>query len=732
MINLRSAARLLIVWALLVAAVQAQRDAISPAGSAVFLDTDPAASRMLGTARDLLTTGQWGDAIELLRTISDQHGRRLAKIDAGRYVNAQTYVDMLLASLPAEGRKLYRAKIDPQARRWFESARRLRDEEGLERVVRQAFLSSYGDDALLVLGELAWERGDLSRARNCWEKLLPLSTALEPGELPEVLRYPDSLIEIALVRSRLVLCSLMQGNRARAQAELAAFKRDFPQTAGRLAGRSGNLAGILEFQMAAGAKPPVSGNLSETLSFAGNAERNQLLAGSIDVGRELWSVRLKPIRVERVVRVDEFMLERGERSERGPASVPPQQLGYYPVVWKNVAFCCDDSDVYGYDLSASRGGKPAWGNDASIYRLPAELIDQHLSGVRGRVGLPRFTLSIGGSSLYARLGATASMAGRNRGGKSSVNMLVCLDLARQGDLKWTVRSDELEMDGGKWIFDGAPVVAGGRLFVALRRTDPQLQLNVACFDAANGKFLWNAKVCGGVEALSGDFDEFRQNLLTVAEEQIYCCTNLGAVAALDLRDGALQWVAVYPRVETETAGAFNRSQQHGPNPCLFHDGLVLAAPTDSDYILAIDADSGVLKWSRALTGRSYQLLGATGGRLVVAGDFLWGLDLDTGQVQWREGRSDPEASTCGRGVLAGDLVYWPRREEIRLIEIATGRVRRQIDLRERYGMVGGGNLTIAEGLLLVAQSDRLTALSELGGIRKPVLKDLALRGRIGD
>jgi outer membrane protein assembly factor BamB len=155
----------------------------------------------------------------------------------------------------------------------------------------------------------------------------------------------------------------------------------------------------------------------------------------------------------------------------------------------------------------------------------------------------------------------------------------------------------------------------------------------------------------------------------------------------------------------------------------------VAAPTDSESVLAIDGDSGVLKWSRALTGRSHQLLGATAGRLVVAGDSLWGLDLESGRVQWREGRNDPEASTCGRGVLAGDFVYWPRREEIRLVEIATGRVRRQISLGERYGIIGGGNLTIADGLLLIASADRLTVVSEQGGVNRHDVNELALGGR---
>jgi outer membrane protein assembly factor BamB len=315
------------------------------------------------------------------------------------------------------------------------------------------------------------------------------------------------------------------------------------------------------------------------------------------------------------------------------------------------------------------------------------------------------------------LGPQAAPSGRNRVFRQAGNVLVCLDLGRQGDLVWILKADELEADGGKWMFDGAPAAADGKVYVALRRNDPQLQLNVACFDAATARLLWNRKICGGAEALAGDVDELRHQLLTLADERLFYCTNLGCVASLDTREGAIRWVATYPRVEEESAAAFNKRQQYGPNPCLVHDGLVLAAPTDCDRLLTYDAETGILKWDRELRGKPPQLLGVDETRLVVAGDFLWGLEVETGRVLWCDGRSDPEASTCGRGVLAGDLVYWPRREEIRLVEISTGKAIRQIDMGQQHGLYGGGNLTIAGGMLLLAKSDRLVAFSEFG-VRK--------------
>lgn len=701
----------------------AQRESTAQTAPPVLLDADAAAAKMLGAVRDYLAAKNWTDAVDLLRQIAEQHGDNLVAIEPGRFINVQTSVDIFLTSLPPEGLALYRAKIDPQARRWFEKAKRLRDEEGLERVVRKAFLSSYGDDALLMLGELAWEQGALARARSYWDKLLPAAAPAEAGEMPVVLKYPDSQGDRVQIEARLVLCSLMQGKRTRAEREYESFVQKHPQAAGRFAGRNGNLAAILEGLIAAAKAAPQSPAEVEPVTFAGNVERNLVMPRSVDVGGELWSVRLKEMRAERMTKSDEFGIE---RTERAPTALPNKVLSYYPAAWNRIAFYCDDTDVYACDLSPARGGQPAWGgNDFSVYRLPAEF-DQNPPAHRARAGLPRYSVTISGNRLYARLGPLAVASGRNRALRQSGNMLVCLDLARQADLVWTIMADDLEIDGGKWSFDGAPVAADGKVFVALRRNDPQLQLNVACFDATSPpRLLWNRKICGGVEALAGDVDEIRHQLLTLADERLYYCTNLGCIASLETREGAITWMATYPRFEEETTAAFNRRQQHGPNPCLFHDGLVLAAPTDCDRLLAYDAESGILKWTRELGGRPQQLLGVSRSRLVAAGDFLWGLDVETGRVEWCDGRSDPEAATCGRGVLAGDVVYWPRREEIRLVEISTGRALRQIDMGQQHGLFGGGNLTIAGGMLLMAKSDRLVAFSEFGVKKKRATNELA-------
>src|SRR5262249_2013516 len=269
-----------------------------------------------------------------------------------------------------------------------------------------------------------------------------------------------------------VLCSLMQGNLARGRTEFEAFRERYPQASGKLAGASGNLSEVLNDRLAEAEETPLPPEDAETITFAATPSRNEECAGRVDGGGMLWSVPGKEVRIERPARPEEFMFDGFGRPERGPASLPFNVLSYYPVAWKNVVFYCDETTVFACELAGEKGGKPAWGTDAAIYKLSPEF-EQRVAQPATRAGLPRYTLSIDRGRLFARLGTLAAPAGRNRGARPVDSLLVCLDLVRQGDLQWMIKAEDVEADG-RWVFDGAPLAAGGRVYVALRRNDPQL------------------------------------------------------------------------------------------------------------------------------------------------------------------------------------------------------------------------------------------------------------------
>jgi outer membrane protein assembly factor BamB/tetratricopeptide (TPR) repeat protein len=677
--------------------VSAQQPARNDFRAAMSLDIDNSAVRKVAAAEEHIRAQQWGEAIDILRQVSDAHGDRLMPAGPRRFLSARTWCQILLAGMPPAGRKVFREQVDPLMKKYFEAGSSTRDEELLKRVVQQGFASSYGDDALLLLGDLAWEKGNWSLARGYWERILPPVEGSEIG----VMAYPDSDLEVALIRARLILGSLAERNVARARRELREFTTRHPDAQGTLLGHKGKLAEILERTVveAESWKPlPTDIGLA---TFGGNYRRDSIGPQAVDVGAPQWTAPLHDVRFHRPGRLGSVQTM--------------SALAYFPVVFDNIVLVNDEESIYAYELQT---GKP-WpepNEDATTDPDRARLYPAVLGEpfrtfgedpARSMVSAPRFTMTVDQGRLYARLGSVSprivNVTNRERSSR-----LICLDLAKsQGKLIWEKSSADLL--GEKWSFEGAPVVVGGDLYVGLHMQDGQhTQINAACFDSATGELRWNRKICAGPSgpALS-------QQLLTLGENALYYATDLGTVAALDPRDGALKWVVSYPRHEEDEIRLDPWTAHHGLIPCVFHEGRVYAAPADSNRILAIDAENGVLLWEREVDRQVKWLLGVGQNNLIASGDRLWFIDADTGRVVHIEGGRDPESFGYGRGLLVENLVYWPLRDEIIVLDQRTGR-RAQPPISLAVKQATGGNLAIVNGLLLIAEPTRLVAYNEYG------------------
>ena len=80
-------------------------------------------------------------------------------------------------------------------------------------------------------------------------------------------------------------------------------------------------------------------------------------------------------------------------------------LGYFPVVVDGKVFLCtrDGESATGVALTCTHGGKPAWGDKPRIFGDTVDAVSaRHLS--RGGHGVPRFTMTVAGQRLYARMG----------------------------------------------------------------------------------------------------------------------------------------------------------------------------------------------------------------------------------------------------------------------------------------------------------------------------------------
>jgi len=650
------------------------------------------------------SAGRWGEVIDVLRLVEQQHAQQVIAVGPWRYVGVRDYCQMQLATLPAEALAIYRRQVDAQADALYETGRREQDEAPLRRMLREAFCSSRGDDALDLLAEMSLEAGRTAEARRFWEQLIPQ----QPGDdgLPRQLAYPDAELDVAAVRARLILVSILDGDQPRATGELDRYKELHAGAKGRFAGRDVVYFDYLEKLLAEAAKwPPRTRPATDWRTFAGDFARSRIAEGEIDLGAPAWpAISLGPAPAAQQAFVGGMAQARRVGEERG------QLLSYHPLVVGDWLLVCTGEQVLAYDV---RTGQPAWGDSPIIYPGDAAPSANRTSYSRSALGVPRHTLSVYGNKLFARMGSQVTAGIQGNPPVRSTGHVVCLDLNAEGRLLWSIAPTE---DG--WAFEGTPVCDGERVYVGLRRSEVNPQAHIACYDAESGQLIWRRFVCSAQSPARGVVEECTHNLLTLAEGMLYYNTNLGCVAALDTSDGAIAWIAKYPRPKSgdlsRPAAYFYRDL----TPCVYDRGRVIAAPADCDRIFALDAGSGRALWEAPHADDVVQLLGVAGGHLIASGDRLWWIDVETGKIKhvWPE---QPSLRGFGRGLLAGDKVYWPTRDAIYVFDQQSGAAVDVMDLRRRLPDgkdAMGGNLVLSGGHVVIATPTELLGFTQFGQI----------------
>ncbi len=756
---LRARAWLRVVSPLLLAALFAA-PARGDAG-VTLREIDNVARAHLERADALLAGGQSREAIENLLRVMDATDR-VVRVDDGaedgfeRFVPVRQYVHLRLCALhetAPDALRGYRRQVDGQAERWYQQGLADRDEELLRRVVDRYFASSYGDDALYWLGEFALQRGEHTQARGHWQRISPafrfpagggpqaeryagLPTwlllrdldldqhwqQLEPylTAAPRVgnwLAYPDSDLDLDQVRARLVLVSIMEGNAPRARVELELLRRQAPQAEGRIANRQGRLVELLR-DLLHGSQdwPPLPAPPGWT-TWGGSPQRGRLLDRALDIaGAPLWEVPLAR---------HSWLNEQGRADRLRVAEDARGLLSYHPLIVGDLVLVGTDADEI--DIQAVRLGTGETAFPGGQDLTPVVYDNRH-----GR-RVPRFVMTVEGNKIFVRL--RASEPGDEPGAPPRVRTrLVALDIAAQRKLLFDVRLEPPAWDAG-FVFEGPPVSDGAYLYVALRRRDDvRAEAHVACFDARQGRLKWRQFVAASDSpAVAGE--PLPCNLLSLDEGVLYYNSNAGVVAALDARDGALRWVTKYPRALAgdEHPDRNDLHRYRDLNPCLVAGDVLLVAAADCRQLFALDAIEGRLLWSAPpeLAADAVHLLGVAEGNLIASGECLYWLDAYSGRLRARfpdgfpaaQGHARPAPRGYGRGLLAGQQVYWPTRESIFVFPQRVDRAGpagqparvRRIELLPRGA--SGGNLVQAGGVLFIAAADRLYAFDQWGRIR---------------
>lgn len=670
---------------------------VRPIRKYFFIEAGDTAEKRLATVSEYLQQQRPEAAIDLLREVRRSRPGELIHLGPYRSLSLDRYCDILLTRFPPAGLAAYRQSVDPQAKGWLADYRQTGDADALGRIVDRLFASSVGDQAINRLAEIAWERGEIALARRYWTLLVPLAPPHEDAAAaPAILRYPDTDLDLALIRARLVMCSIARGQHRRARRELAAFRALHKGARGRIAGQEGLLAERLGELLRLPGEPGTAANTwiprpvpHGTHTLGVRSRRDGALAFDPPLSRPVWrqplpaaSYAVEPVR----------------------AALPvPAPLAYYPAVWKDKVFVATAQAIFGFEQSS---GRAAWSSGAPVSpqihppRLAGDAERPNPPSIP-RLGVPRHSLTISGNRLFAALGPPATSWPERLELRHPESRLVCLDLGHQGRLLWTLSGDDLGEKNDRWTFEGPPAAAGGKLYLLATRSRPRSMLKLVCLEAASGNVVWTQSLGTPLNLPSEGTAALTHRVVSYAAGRLYIATDQGAILCASADDGSMIWVAWYHSQPLSAPRPVNRADRGLPARCLVAGGTVVVAPGDSPKLLAYDAVTGRRRWIRDIRGGAGQLIGARDTTLVVAGERLHGLDLATGQTRWTVGFENPAAFGAGLGAFGKDFVYWPTREDLFVVDWRTGSLVRRIRLHDIYGLDGGGNLAAsANGLFL--------------------------------
>jgi outer membrane protein assembly factor BamB len=661
----------------------------------------------LRAADALIQKKHWADGVdEYLRLIEEagddlvpEHLPPEGITSPRRSVQLRRLCHARIAALPPAALSHYRKRVDARARLWLKRGVEAHDVAALRRLVNEAFCSRVADQALDLLGDLAFERGDFAEARAWWRLLVPPAGE---GVATGALRFPDPQVDLARVRAKQILALLFEGELRRARAALPALRKLYAQAAGHLAGRKGKyvetVQTLLEERRRGGPQSPEE---TDWPTFAGSPSRSRDLeegaAPRLWVQGPAWRVRL----AEPVDGPDE---PAGQRDEAHAA--PARRLAFHPVIAGRRVLVADARFVTAYDL---RSGRRLFRYDVMAPGRPGlEGLKRRLPATPGEC----YTLSVAEGRVVARLG-TPQLAPpkENAGQGQDTSYLVCLNLPDTdagGAVKerWAVPASG--GPGARYAFEGAPVVAAGRVYVAesLCRGG-RTKTAIVCRNADRGAVLWRQAVCEVADADEEPGPRPLSHLLTLAGTAVVYCTHSGAVVSLDALSGRRLWAVRYPN-------RGGNDLPHAPAPVVAVGGRLFVAPLDSDRIFCLDTETGRAFWER--TGiRAVQVLGVSAGRLIfTTAGGVRALDAATGDDVggWRQpavGRLPP----LGRGLLAGGWVLWPTQDPrlpLRALNARDGTPRRGADTFDptRLYRLRPGNMAFGGGCLIVADGENLS------------------------
>ena len=266
-------------------------------------------------------------------------------------------------------------------------------------------------------------------------------------------------------------------------------------------------------------------------------------------------------------------------------------------------------------------------------------------GVDIRTGAERWNVALRG-----RVASSAAIVPNPPGGGDPLVLfttlrgdLIALDLA-SGEERWRFAAGA--------TVESSPLVADGSAYIGT------LDGRILRVDLATREPVWEARAGGQVKAS-----------LALSGPNVVVGDYAGKVSAFARRDGAVVWRTTSPGPVITGSGRF-----YG-GPAVAYGRVFIG--NVNGYVLALDADTGAIAWTRALGNFVYSSP-AVSEELVYVGSYdggLYALDAVTGEVRWRfeaGERISGSPSVIGPNVYVSTLARVPKEGRTYALDAATG------------------------------------------------------------
>jgi outer membrane protein assembly factor BamB/TolA-binding protein len=666
------------------------------------------------------------------------------------YESVTRHVEQRLAGLPTEGLRTYRLRFDGNAKSLLTEGRQNHSEKKLTQIVRQYFLSSYGDDAAFYLAGLRYDQGNSVSASRLLRRILD--------------DYPNPSVKPGRVLLRLAVLNAKFGDLTAAQAALTEIKgkyrsdvsskaiqsaereiNRFPQTTETVA----NVTESWRIELGGAARNRVMLSLPEGLSASESSELwtdrfNMKLTGVKSVSGSKSRTRIVVVnglgvRTSGSVTTTVSPAQMIDKWKQNGWTPSGQMLfeGKFAYFKNENRLVCRDAETgellwmgrkNRFELDSfsnifnsmgravpTQNGRPS---SLSEVQLFGDRVFQSMSICNGVVFTLEGRLLESGekktSDLQRPKFRPTFIPSRDR-----VNWLSAYD-AVTGKFKWDRSAQEEGKPIGERIgFLAAPVPFDHLLLVPV--TDNG-ELWLYALASSTGTTRWKTYLCD--EPLGGSSPWIPVGV-SVEGGDAYVATGTGLVLALDAAAGSVHWAVRYRRsgypVRTSRPGHRIVNYTSGSkgwdlDMAIPHRNRLIVFASDYDHLFVLDRRQGKLLWDSPRKPANDEpaaqyCLGIAGDGLFVAGkNVVRRYSISSGRIEWKKRISN----SYGRGALTEDAIYVPEGESVVQRDLATGKQMAQSHLfLTSSAPEPVGNVYSDGSRLFVVGMARVAALADL-------------------